>query len=169
MPKIRDKMRTVLILCGLFFALAFKHPFYLSVTDLKYNAKEKALQGSVKLFVNDIEGVLKKLNGKTVDLIHPKDSIQAKLLLAAYLKKHLSITINTKALNYTLLGFEREEEAIWAYIEIKNCPLPKKVVVENSLLYDHLSGQSNIVHLEVNGEKKSGKVDNPEKLLLFEF
>lgn len=167
--RLKSKCCLAFLFALLFFVSAFKHPFYLSVTDLKYNAKEKALQGSVKLFVNDIEAALKNANGKTVDLIHPKDTLQSKQQLDQYLKKHLSFNINAKPLSYSLLGFEREEEAIWAYIEIRNCPLPKKVNIENSLLYDLLSGQSNIVHLDVNGNKKSSKVDNPDKALLFEF
>jgi len=44
----------------LFFCLAFKHPFYLGVIDLKYNSTEKSIQGSIKLFTNDFENALKK-------------------------------------------------------------------------------------------------------------
>jgi len=160
-------MKTLLAF-GLLFFLGFKHPFYLSVTDLKYNEKEKALQGSVKIFVNDLEGALKKQEGKTVDLVNPKDTVRTKKLLEDYLKKHLAFKINGKAFTYNMLGFEQEQEAIWIYIEAK-CPLPKKLEIENSILYDFLSGQSNIVHLEVKGERKSLKVDNPEKLVVFDL
>ena len=38
----------------------------MGVTDLKYNNKEHMLQGSVKLFTNDFESTLKKLNQKTL-------------------------------------------------------------------------------------------------------
>lgn len=153
----------------LFFAFAFKHPFYLSVTDLKYNAKERALQGSVKLFTNDLEDALRKLENKPIDLINPKDTVAINKILFNYLQKHLNFKINGKPQTYTLLGFEHEQEAVWIYIEIAKCPLPKKVEIENSLLYDFISSQSNIVHVEVNGERKSLKADNPDKKLVFEF
>jgi hypothetical protein len=78
-------MRIIIILLSLFFLTAFRHPFYLSVTDLKYSNKDRALQGSVKLFVNDLEAALKKINNQTVDLIHVKDTIQIKKLLHNYL------------------------------------------------------------------------------------
>lgn len=162
-------MKKLLILGLIFFLGAFKHPFYLSVTDLKYNAKEKALQGSVKLFVSDMESALKKMQGKTVDLIHPKDTLQTKTLLDTYLKKRLLFKVNSKPCPYKVIGFEQEQEAVWIYIELTGCPLPKRIEVENALLYDYISSQSNIVHIEVNTERKSSKVDNPDKQLLFEF
>jgi len=158
-----------LFLLIVFFVCAFKHPFYLSVCDLKYNAREQALQGSVKLFTNDLEEALKKLENKPIDLIHPKDTLATKKILFSYLQKRLNFKINGKPLNYTILGFEQEQEAIWIYVEIPKCPVPKRVEIENSLLYDFISGQSNIVHLEVGSRQKSLKLDCPEKILNFEF
>lgn len=162
-------MRRILIFGLIILFTAFKHPFYLSVTELKYNEKEKALQGSVKLFTNDLEDALKKIHQQTVDLINPKDTLHTKKLLAAYLKKRLSIQVNGEPKSYDLIGFEREQDAIWLYIELKNCPAPKKIDIENSLLYDFIKEQMNIVHFEVGGEKKSLKVNYPEKMLSFNF
>lgn len=162
-------LKKILFFSFLIFLFSFKHPFYLGVTELKYNPKEKALQGSVKLFTNDLEAALKRIHGKTIDLIHPKDTLKTEKMLDDYLQKRLLIKINGLVKNYELLGFEKEQEAIWMYIEIKNCPVPKKLSFENSLLYDYIKDQSNIVHIEVGTEKKSLKVNNPEKHLLFEF
>ncbi|MBL7934115.1 MAG: hypothetical protein JNL60_19580 [Bacteroidia bacterium] len=162
-------MKTLLLVSVFIFCTASKHPFYLSVTDLKYSEKEKAIQGSVKIFTNDFEGALKKKHGKTIDLINIKDTAFTKKTIADYLKEHLKISPDGKQKEYDLLGFEREEEATWVYIEIKNCPQPKLLQIENTILYDHIKEQTNIVHLEVGGEKKSYKVVYPEKEIRFEF
>lgn len=162
-------MKKVLILCLLFFLVSFKHPFYLSVTELKYNPAQRALQGSVKLFINDIEDALKKINGKTIDLVNPVDSSKTNQILKTYLQKRLLIKVNGLDKTYELLGFEKEQEAIWLYIELKNCPQPKKLELENSLLYDYIKEQTNIVHVNINGEAKSSKVTYPEKTLAFNF
>jgi len=163
------RMKQILMLSLLVFLFSFKHPFYLGVVDLKYNAKEKALQGSVKLFTSDLEEALKNISKQTVDLINPKDTLKTQKLLEDYLRKRLTIRVNNETKNYELLGFEREQEAIWMYIEVKNCSLPKKISIDNTLLYDFLKDQSNIIHLEVKEEKKSLKLNNPEKLAVFEF
>jgi hypothetical protein len=162
-------MRIFIIPLSLFFLMAFKHPFYLSVTDLKYNAQDEALQGSVKLFVNDLEAALKKINKQTVDLIHVKDTVQIKKLLRNYLLKNLSLKINGLPKAFDFIGFEREQEAIWMYIEFKKCQRPKKIELENSLLFDDIMQQTNIVHIEVCDERKSLKSNYPDKQFLFEF
>lgn len=162
-------MRILILMAVFIFCTASKHPFYLSVTDLKYSEKEKAIQGSVKIFTNDLEGALKKKHNKTIDLINIKDTVTTKKILSDYLKEHLQISPEGKQKEYQLLGFEREEEATWIYIELKNCPKPKSLVVENTILYDHIKEQTNIVHFELSGEKKSYKVVYPEKDVRFEF
>jgi len=164
----RSKTLLITLVAGLVL-MGLKHPFYLSVTDLKYNEREATLQGSVKIFVNDLEDALTKINKKPVDLIHPKDAAATNKMLFGYLETHLEISLNSKKYEYYFIGFEREQEAVWLYIEIKKCPLPKKVEIKNSILYDFLKEQSNIVHMEVRGEKKSSKVNCPEKVMSFGF
>jgi hypothetical protein len=43
------------------------------------------------------------------------------------------------------------------------------VGIENSLLYDFLKEQMNIVHLESGGKTQSMKVTNPETRISFRF
>lgn len=153
----------------LLMSFSAPHPFYLSVTDLKYNEKEKALQGTVKIFVNDLEDALSKIHPKRVDLINPRDTAQVTKILNDYLQTRLTMSVNNKPLPYKLLGFEHEGEAIWLYLEAGNSPVPKRIDVSNSILCDFLKDQSNIVHVEVKGEKKSLKANCPDKEMVFEF
>jgi hypothetical protein len=162
-------MKQLLLSFCLLFCFSFKHPFYLSVTDLKYNEKEKSIQDSVKIFTNDLEGALKKKLGRTVDLINIKDKGEVSRIMKDYLNEHLRIFPDGEPKNYELIGFEKEEEATWFYIELKNCSRPKTIKIENSVLYDFIKEQMNIVHIELNGEKKSYKVNYPEKEIRFEF
>ncbi len=162
-------MKNIFFLSLVILLTGFKHPYYLSVTDLKYNPTEKRVQGSVKIFTNDLENALKKSLKYPVDLINLKDTSKTKKLLQDYLYKHLLFTVNNQKLNYHLLGFEREQENVFIYIESEKSPLPKSVLISNSLLYDAIKEQSNIVHFEVKGQKKSSKVSFPVKELKFEF
>lgn len=162
-------MKNIVLLSLLLFFTSFKHPFYLGVVDLKYNPKEKALQGSVKLFTNDLESALKQIHKQRIDLIHPTDRAGTQKLLDSYLKNHLNISVNGNPKRMELLGFEQEQEATWIYIELRDCPQPKRIQFENSLLYDFLKDQSNIMHVEVGGEEKSFKLNNPDKKAEFGF
>jgi hypothetical protein len=162
-------MKKISAVLLILFLLSFGHPFYLSVTDLKYSVKEKALQGSVRVFVNDLETSLKKSYGKTIDLIHVKDSSLTKSILSSYLKNHFKLKVNGVEKTLQLLGFETEEEAIWLYVAFKKCVLPKKVEIENKILFELLNEQTNIVHIEINKVKNSLKATNPDCDFVFNF
>lgn len=158
-----------ILIFSLLFCFAFKHPFYLGVTDLKYNAKDKAIQGYVKLFTNDFENALKKIYKQPVDLINTKDTAATKKIIADYIAKHFLLKVNGQLKTFSVIGFEKEEDAIFSFIEFKNCTTPKTIEIETTFLYDYLKEQMNIVHFELSGTKKSVKVNNPDKKITFNF
>src|SRR3954466_12385621 len=113
--------RSFILVLLLLLTAAFKHPFFLSVTELKYSGKQKALQGSVKIFINDLETSLKKIHNRPIDLINIKDTIATEEILRHYVIKHLIINVNGNKLKYSVLGFESYKEAIWIYVESEKC------------------------------------------------
>ncbi len=141
----------------------------MSVIDVKYDMKQKNLQVSARLFTNDLEDALRKTGNKTIDLLNPKFKSEVDSALFNYIKQRLHISINSKLQNLTYIGYEKEEESIWTYLEIKNVPLPKTLKIDTKLLYDFLPQQINIIHAEVKGIKKSSKVSNPESKSEFSF
>lgn len=149
--------------------LIHKHPFYVSVADCKYNPQQKSIQISIRLFTNDIESALKKINKNSIDLINPKKKSDADTLLFRYIKTHFKILVNKHPGQLDYIGYEKEEESVWVYMEVANIIKPKSIVVENTILFDFLPLQTNIVHMEVNGTKKSKKVNNPDKNIEFIF
>jgi len=156
-----------IIVVSAFLLFTGAHPFYLSVTDLKYNDKRKAMEVSCKLFTNDFESTLKKLNNKAVDLLHPKDKKETETLVAEYINKHLLININGKKRTLHFIGYEKEEDAVLVYLEIEKCETPKQLLVNTSLLYDYLKEEINIVRLDVHDNSKSSKVSNPDTEIKF--
>lgn len=145
------------------------HPYYLSVTELKYNEKAKSIEVSCKMFTNDLEMALRKTSGKTVDLLHPQDKAETDKILFEYITKRLTITNNNQKQTLKYIGFEKEEDAIWTYMEISNCQKPKSLLVTNKLLYDFLKEQINIVHLECGSLNESNKVTNPDSKIEFKI
>ena len=165
MPAVKNQFWCVFLL----MLLSSFHPYYVSVTDIKYNELEKTVQISCRTFTDNIEDALKKLYKKQVDILHPKDKKEAESLLADYISKHVKLKVNGKWQVVQFIGYEKEDEAIWCYVEIKNVELPKSFIIENTLLYDYLPQQINMVHVEVKGKKQSSKTTNPEKELIFNF
>jgi len=145
------------------------HPFYIGVTEMNYNEASKSLEISCKAFTDDLETALGKANKEKPDLFQAKNKETANKEIEAYLKTHLLIKINGKAVTPGFLGFERENEAVWSYLEAVNVPQPRTVEITNSILYDAFDQQINLVHVTVNGARKSSKLQYPDTKVSFEF
>jgi len=149
--------------------LALSHPFYVSVTEINHNAKEKTLEISCKLFLDDTEKTIKKELNTAVELASPKDPKKAQQQVSDYVKRHLSIKVDGNPVQLEFIGYEAEGASLWSYYQVKNISSVHKIEVSNSLLYEMYDSQISIVHAQVGGDKKSTKVTNPEKNMVFEF
>lgn len=145
------------------------HPYYMSVTEIKYQDTSKTLQLSVKLFTSDIENTLKTLGNTRVDLLNDKYKSESEQLLNDYISSRLNISINSKTVNYHLIGFEPEEEAIWVYFESDKTEKPNRIDVSCTLLYEQLPQQINIIHTEIGDQKQSTKLANPDSKTFFTY
>lgn len=146
------------------------HPLYVSITEINHNAADKTLEISCKLFTDDFEKALFDTYHKKTDLTTPKDKAEADKLVADYIRKHLVIRVDGKPVTPDFVGFERERDAVWSYFEVKNiAAIPKKINVKNSILYETYEAQINLMHVTVQGNRKSTKLNNPETEANFEF
>lgn len=179
LKNIPSKLRSITstakyLFFGLLFILASsfhfkKHPYYISVVDMKYNAQQKSMQISTRLFTNDLEDALEKTHHKKMDVLNPKNKAEIDSILFSYIKQRFHISINKKDQTLNYIGYEREEESIWTYLEIKKVIAPKNISITTKLLYDYLPSQVNIIHTEINGVNKSSKVTNPDSKVEFSF
>lgn len=145
------------------------HPFYVSVTEMSLNPTTKSLEISCKMFAEDIEDILKQNYKVAVDLSNDKMQVQNNKLINDYILKHFSINIDSKRATLKFVGFEKENESIYCYFEVVNVPALKMLAVSNSILQDYKQEQINIMHVVVNGNRKSTKLDYPASQASFSF
>ena len=145
------------------------HTFYVSVTEINHNSNDKTLEISCKIFADDMEEVLKKNNNKAVDLANAKQLNQNNQFVADYIQKRLSLNVDGKNVKLSFIGFEKDKESVYCYFEVPNVPTIKKIDLINSLLQDLNDEQINIMHMIVNGNRKSYKLDFPKKEASFSF
>jgi hypothetical protein len=150
-------------------ALGLFHPFYVSVTEINHNAKEKTLEISCKLFLEDTEKALQKQLGVPVELTNPKDLKKAQQQVSDYVKRHLIIKADGKAVILEFIGYEVEGASLWSYYQVKNISSVHKLDISNNLLYEMYDSQISIVHAQVGDNKKSTRATNPETNMSFEF
>ncbi len=148
---------------------AKKHPLYISIIDINHNAKDKALEVSVRIFTDDFENILKKYSNAKIDLSHPADKTAMDKLVSNYLLSRLQIKADNKNTALHYVGFELQQESIWTYFEVTNIASVKKIEVNTTILYDYQEKQINIIHAKVNGDEKSFRLDNPKSYAAFEW
>lgn len=145
------------------------HPFYMSVTQIEHNASEKILEVSCKIFTDDFEKTLRQHYKTNVDLLRPKDKTAMNKLVSGYVLTHLSIQVNGKPAALQFMGYEEEGEGIVSYYQANNIAAVKKITVTNNILYDYKSEQVSLLHVIVNDNRKSTKLNNPEENASFDF
>lgn len=137
------------------------HPFFISLTEMRFNPQSKKMEIAQKIFWDDLEVALGSEFKEKVDFLKPKDKAKLESQLKTYLLKHNQVWVNGKLLTLTYLGYEVEEDAAWFYLESSATEMPKSVEVQSTVLLKDFDGQQNIVH--VYSQSKS-----PRSLLLGE-
>jgi hypothetical protein len=145
----------------LIFSNVTIHPLYVSVVEIEHNAKAKTLEVSCKLFTDDFEKVLRSTYKSPVDLINPKDRSAMDKLINDYVQKHLKVTADNRPLVLKYIGYEHAEEGIYSYFEVDNVARVKDITIFDNLLYEYKSEQMGLLHVTVNGTRKSTQLLNP--------
>jgi len=145
------------------------HPFHVSVTEINQNSKDKTLEISCKIFTDDFEDALTKKYKAKVDLVQPKDKPAMDKLVSDYISNHLSIKADDKNAVMNYIGFEVESEAVYVYLQVNDIASLKKTEVTCTILHDMYTDQTEIIHVIVNGNRKSVKIDYPANQASFQF
>jgi hypothetical protein len=151
------------------FSILFSllHPFFVSVIDVKHNVKDKNVEVSIRIFVDDFEATLKKNYQKNFDLNKSANDVQVNKLITNYIQSKLQIVIDGKPQTMQYLGFEVQKESVWIFLEINNVQQLKKINFNCNLLYDFQDKQMNIFNVKANGIEKNYKLDYPKSSLEF--
>ncbi len=166
----KNNWKALVLLLPVFICLSFNsafHPFYISVSEIKINPSQKTAELSCKLFTDDIQEVLHQEYKQAIHLSNITPGNQSKL--EKYIQQHLKVYAGAQAITFQCIGYEIEEEAVWVYLEGKVPNTERNFSVNNTLLCEQLSGQTNIVHFTYNHTKKSSRVICPDKQFEFSF
>ncbi len=139
------------------FAFTGAHKFYISVTNVDYAEKDEAVQIITRVFIDDMNTVLKERYGYPAVLGTDEESSVDKEFLEKYLRTKFLVEINGKTVTYDFIGHKYDSDMVICYLEVPNVPLKtlKQIGITNEILTDIFDDQQNVVHMKVNGKKKS--------------
>ncbi len=157
-------IRKIIIFCLILMPIisGFHHPFFIAVFDLEYSSKEKELGISCKIYPDDLEAALKQFTKKNIDISAGNKEDNNKVV-ESYFRKHVGIKINGIPTSYRFLGYENENDATWIFFNIPSLMNVKSVGITTDMMYEYKDEQTNIVHITIDGKRKSFKLNAPSK------
>lgn len=150
-------------------AVKIFHPIHVSTTNIEYNGKDNKLEVICTIFTDDFEAALAKQYHAKTDLNKPDMHKAMDALIKSYLERNLQIRAGDDRVKLNYLGFEINRESADIYLESDKINRPKKVEADVGLLHNLFDDQINIVHIIVNGVRKSEKLDYPDKKVVQTF
>ncbi len=133
------------------------HDYHIGLSEVDYNAKNKSLETSIRIFTEDLEDAIHELSGENLHLNTEKELDDAQAYIQKYLQKNVVFKVNNKEKSYKYLGREYEDDVIWMYLEVENVKRIKTLYIKNALLHDLFEDQINIVNVHI-GDKETGEV-----------
>lgn len=130
------------------------HKFYVSVNQIDFIPKKKALEITSRIFIDDIDLALEKKYGKKFYLGTSKETSESLDFLKKYLKEKFSIKVNGHQKEIIFLGKEIEDNVLICYLTIKDIEKVNSLEIKNTILME-LYDQQHIFHTNILGNKKS--------------
>ena len=155
------KLSLLVVLFVLSSAFTF-HKFYVGVFQVDYFKEKKAVQITARLFIDDLEKVLHKKYNKHFYITTKDEVADANTYIAKYLDEKLKLKINNKIQTVQFLAKEQEENIVICYLKINYKDNIKDLEITNNVLSDLFSEQQNLLHLNINGNKKTILFTNTE-------
>lgn len=132
------------------------HAFHLSKTDMTFKPKDKSMQITLHIFIDDLELGLEKQGHKKLFVGTERELQQVNDLILKYLQNNFNVKVNNKQIAYTWVGKETtfDKQALWVYLEMKNVKAVQNMMVENKILTEVFDDQKNIVQINIPSKKQ---------------
>lgn len=148
---------------------AARHPIHVATVEINHNAAEKTIEISCHIFTDDFETVLSRQFGVRANLSADKPGPRMDSLVSRYIRQRLQLTLDDKPLALQFIGAEKEDQATYTYLQVDGVAAVHKLDVTNTILHDLYDDQIEIIHVIVNGNRRSTKLDFPASRASFSF
>lgn len=167
---MKKQLFLIYLLSIIIYNLSFApHPYHVGSIEFNYNSKSKTFEITGRFFMDDLENALNKKYGKSVHFLDSKYKSEINKELENYASEYLKLKSDNQFVKVSYVGYEEDHESVNIYLESEVVKLPKKVETAVSFLYNLFDDQMNIIHIVINGERKSEKLNYPDRYLFQQF
>ena len=152
------------------FGFNLAHKYYVSVTEIEYVKEQKSLQIVSRIFIDDIENVLRERYDESITLAGEKEKSTVNYYVEKYLKEKIKIRVDDEMKELNFIGKEYEDDIVFCYLEISGIEEINTIEISNEVLFDMFSDQQNIIRAKIKSKNKSFILikENRKGLLNFE-
>lgn len=138
-------------------SFTYYHKYYVSVSQVEYSEKDKAIQVTSRLFIDDLEKALLERYELETHLATEKEDPNSDSWIEKYLTNRLKFSIDGVYTKANFIGKKYENDMIVCFLEIEDIDLEKisNIELTNLILLDVFQEQQNITHLRIEDVKKS--------------
>ncbi len=149
--------KSLLILILPLFAFTALHKFYVSVTNVGYSEKDEAIQITSRIFIDDLEAVLKERYDIETKLATDDESEIANEYIEKYLRAKFVVEVDNEKKEYQFIGKKYDNDLVIFYLEVAEIDLAevRSITIQNEVLTDLYDEQQNILHFKFKDKKKS--------------
>ena len=145
----KGRMAFLPLVMLLLLSFSSAHKYYVSVTNIAYSKDDSAFQVTSRVFIDDLDKLLKERYDIEAKLATPKESKLADEYIEKYFRTKFAIELDGKPVQYNFLGKRYDNDMVICYLEIPNVKLSetKSMTIQNEVLMDLFDDQQNIVHV----------------------
>ena len=131
------------------------HPYYVSTMEIDYRPNRAALQITIRVFTDDWQLMINTVYDQDLRLDPDSDAAQTVIHSSDYLQKEIELKLNDTEVQPVFLGRDYQNDQIVFYLEVKDVAELKTLAFSNSILFELLEGQQNIVRIKTPTKRKS--------------
>ncbi len=131
------------------------HKHYISLTQIDYKENEKALQVTMRFFIDDLEKAVGSRFDKNLQLATPDEMKDADLYIERYLAPKFNVWVNGKELAPSYLGKQYEDDQVFFFLEIVDIEEIEVIEIQNNVLMEVYEEQQNYVKLRIGDVSKT--------------
>ena len=152
--KIRLLLAT-LVLAGLTLLSFAPHKHYISLTQIDYDESDKALQITMRFFIDDLEKAVSGRFDKNLQLATREEMKDSDVYIERYVTSKFKLWVNGEPANADFLGKQYEDDQVFFFLEISEVEGIETLEVQNSMLMEVFEEQQNYVKISIGDTDKT--------------
>ena len=153
--------------------LLASHPLHMSFTNFEYNEEGRKWELTFKLFKDDFSDEVKRLYGLDLSLESEQELEGQDVYFRRFIDDQFSVAINGENIetkDWEYQGSKLNFEAIWLEFSFNYTGKPKKVQIENRLMFGLFEDQKNLLIFTYKGQQKAYQFrhNKPEAIIEIE-